>query len=93
MVIDALDEFTPVRLFRLLGSPREIPEEFPGGRIFPTGKTHIPAEIETHLAGLVASVSFGPSRDDSADTLVSEIKRGTKTSDLHKNKGFKLGKY
>ena len=64
MVIDALDESTAVQRFRLFDSVKEILEKSPGARIFVTGRPHIRTEIETRLAGRVASVSVGPARDD-----------------------------
>ena len=64
MVIDALDECTAVQRFRLFDSVKEILEKSPGARIFVTGRPHICPEIETRLAGRVASVSLGPTRDD-----------------------------
>ena len=64
MVIDALDECTPVQRFRLFDSLKEILEKSPGARIFVTGRPHVRTEIETRLKGRVASVSVRPVRDD-----------------------------
>ena len=64
MVIDALDECTTVQRFRLFHSLEEILRKSPDTRIFVTGRPDIRAEIETRLAGLVTSVSVGPTRDD-----------------------------
>ena len=64
MIIDALDECTAVQRFRLLDSLKEILKKSPGARIFVTGRPHIRAEIEKRLAGRVASVSVGATRDD-----------------------------
>jgi len=64
MVIDALDECTAAQRFRLFDSLEKILEKSPGARIFVTGRPHVRAEIETRLAGRVASVSVGPARDD-----------------------------
>ena len=64
MVIDALDECTAVQRFRLFDSVKEILAKSPGARIFMTGRPHICPEIETRLAGRVASISLGPTRDD-----------------------------
>ena len=64
MVIDALDECTAAQRFRLFDSLEKILEKSPGARIFVTGRPHVRAEIETRLAGRVASVSGGPARDD-----------------------------
>ena len=51
MVIDALDECTPVQRFRLCDSLKEIVEKSPDARIFMTGRPHIRPEIETRLTG------------------------------------------
>jgi len=64
MVIDALDECTPVQRFHLFDSLKEILEKSPDARIFVTGRPHIRTEIETRLAGRVLSVSVGPPKDD-----------------------------
>ena len=64
MVIDALDECRAVQRYRLFDSLKEILEKSTGARIFMTGRPHIRTEIETRLAGRVASVSVGPIRDD-----------------------------
>ena len=64
MVIDALDECTAVQRFRLFDSLKEIIEKSPGARIFVTGRPHICSEIETRLAGRVASIAVGPAIDD-----------------------------
>lgn len=55
MVIDALDECTAVQRYRLFDSLKEILEKSTGARIFMTGRPHICTEIETRLAGRVAS--------------------------------------
>ena len=64
MVIDALDECTAVQRFRLFDLLKEILDKSPGARIFVTGRPHICPEIETRLAGRVASIYLGPTRDD-----------------------------
>ena len=64
MVIDALDECTAVQRYRLFDSLKEILARSTGARIFVTGRPHIRSEIETRLAGRVASVSVGPIRSD-----------------------------
>jgi len=58
MCLDALDECAGVERFRLLDSLKEILERSPGTRIFVTGRPHIRAEMESSLAGQVASVSI-----------------------------------
>ena len=64
MCLDALDECTPVRRFRLLDSLKEILEKSEDARIFVTRRPHIKAEIEARLASRVTSVSVGPTGDD-----------------------------
>ena len=62
--IDALDECVGVQRFRILNSLKQILEKSPGTRIFVTGRPHIRAEIEKHLAGRAISLSVSPSKDD-----------------------------
>ena len=64
MVIDGLDECTPVQRFRLFDSLKEILENSPGSRIFVTGRPNICVEVETRLAARVTSISVGPPRGD-----------------------------
>jgi len=64
MIIDALDECTAVQRFPLFDSLKEIVDKSPDSRIFVTGRPHIRAEIERHLAGRVISVSLSPARKD-----------------------------
>ena len=64
MVIDALDECTAIQRYRLIDSLKVILEKCPDARIFVTGRPHIRPEIEIRLAGRVASVSVGPTRED-----------------------------
>ena len=62
--IDALDECAVAQRVRLLRSLEQILGNSPGSRIFVTGRSHIHAEVKKRLAGRVASVSIGPTRDD-----------------------------
>ena len=62
--IDALDECTAVERFRLFDSLKEILERSPCARVFVTARPYIWGEIERRLAGRVASISVGPTRDD-----------------------------
>ena len=62
--IDALDECAGGEQFMILDSLNEIFEKSPGPRIFVTGRPHVRAEIESRLAGQVASVSLTPPRGD-----------------------------
>ena len=64
MVIDGLDECTPVQRFGLFDLLKEILENSPGLRIFVTGGLHICVEIETRIAARVTSISIGPTRGD-----------------------------
>ena len=64
MCLDALDECSGVERFRLLDSLKEILDKYPETRIFATGRPHIRAEIISHLAGQVASVSVDSNRGD-----------------------------
>ena len=74
MVIDALDECTAMQRFRLFDSLKVILEKSPDTRIFLTGRPHIRAEIEIRLAGWVASVSVGPTRDDIVRFLCARLR-------------------
>jgi len=62
--IDALDECTGVQRLKLLDSLKEILEQSTGTRVFVTGRPHIQAEIESRLAGQVASVCITPTKGD-----------------------------
>ena len=62
--IDAVDECAGGERFRILESLKEIIEESWGARIFVTGRPHVRAEIESRLAGHVASISLTPTRGD-----------------------------
>jgi len=62
--IDALDECVGVQRFKVFDSLKQILEKSPGTRIFVTGRPHIRAEIEKHLAGRAISLSVSPSKDD-----------------------------
>ena len=62
--INALDECKDVERFRLFDSLKEIFERSPCARVFVTARPHILDEIEKRLAGRVASISVGPTRDD-----------------------------
>jgi len=64
MCIDALDECTTAQRFRLFDSLKEILDKSPSARVFVTGRPHIRAEVANRLAGRVASVAIGPTRND-----------------------------
>ena len=64
MIIDALDECTADQRFPLFDALKKIVDKSPDSRIFVTGRPHIRAEIERHLAGRVISVSLSPARND-----------------------------
>jgi len=57
MCLDGLDECAGVERLRLLNALREILEEAPETRIFVTGRPYIQGEIESRLAGQMASFS------------------------------------
>jgi len=62
--IDALDGCPAVHRAKLLDSLRQILENSLHTRIFITGRPHIRAEIEMHLAGRVVTASISPRKDD-----------------------------
>ena len=62
--IDALDECAGGEGFRILDSRREIFVQSRRTRIFVTGRLHVWAEIESHLAGQEVCVSVSPTRSD-----------------------------
>jgi len=64
MIIDGLDECTPVQRFRLFDSLKEILENSLDSRIFVTGRPNICVEVETRLSARVTSISVGPPRGD-----------------------------
>ena len=64
MCIDALDECWGVQQVRLLDSLKQIIEKAPGTRIFITGRPHLRAEVEKHLAGRVVGISIVPTKSD-----------------------------
>jgi len=68
--IDALDECAGMERCRLLDSLKEILAESTGTRIFVTGRPHIQAEIESRLAGNVATVSVSSTKAILPDTSV-----------------------
>ena len=71
--IDALDECVGRERFRLLDSLKEILEQSPGIRIFVTGRPHVRAEIESRLAGQVASIALTPTRGDITKYLLVRL--------------------
>ena len=62
--IDALDECAGGERLKILDSLKEIIEQPRGARIFVTGRPHVRAEVESRLAGQVASVALTPTRGD-----------------------------
>lgn len=62
--IDAMDECAGEQRFWLLNSLKQILQQSPGTRIFMTGRPHILAEVQSHLAGQVISVSINPPKSD-----------------------------
>jgi len=62
--IDALDGCLAIHRAKLLDSLRQILENSLHTRIFITGRPHIRAEIEKHLAGGVVTASISLRKDD-----------------------------
>ena len=62
--IDALDECPTRQRVKLLDSLSQIVQKSPDARIFLTGRQHIRAEVEKHLAARAAIRSITPTKDD-----------------------------
>ena len=75
--IDALDECPPRHRVKLLGSLNQILQDSPGARILLTGRPHIRAEIDKHLAGRAATRAIIPSKDDIIIFLRAKLKEDT----------------
>jgi len=85
MCLDGLDECEKLQRARLLDSLKEILEESPGTRIFVTGRPHIQAEVERHLAGHVTSVSISPKRGDITRYLHARLCEDTSQHAMDEN--------
>ena len=66
---DALDEYAAVHRANLLDSLKQILEKSPHTRIFITGRPHIRAEIEKHLARQVITACISPRKNDIIEYL------------------------
>ena len=75
--IDALDEYPPRHLIKLLNSLNQILQKSPGARIFLTGRPHIRDEVEKHLCGKAATRSITPTRNDIVTFLRAKLKEDT----------------
>jgi len=64
MCIDAIDECAGVERLRLLDSLKEILRQPTRTRIYVTGRPHIRTEVESRLAGYVATVSVASNIGD-----------------------------
>ena len=67
--IDALDEYAAVHRANLLDSLKQILEKSPHTRVFITGRPHIRAEIEKHLARQVITAPIIPRKNDIIEYL------------------------
>ena len=61
--IDALDEFAPKELPKLLGSLKDIVQELPNVRMFLTGRLHVEAQIIRHFTKVV-TIPISPKPHD-----------------------------
>ena len=66
---DALDEYAAVHRANLLDSLNQILEKSPHTRIFITGRPHIRAEIENHLARQVITACISSRKNDIIEYL------------------------
>jgi len=83
--IDALDECVGVQRLRLLDSLKQILEKSPGTRIFMTGRSHILAEIEEHLAGRATSLSVSSTKNDIITHLRDRLDEDEKPDSMAEN--------
>ena len=72
--IDALDECPARQRVKLLDSLNQTIQKSPGARIFLTGRQHIRAEVEKHLAGRAATRSITPTKDDTVAFIRAKLK-------------------
>jgi len=83
--IDSLDECVGVQRFRLLDPLKQILEKPPGPRIFMTGRSHILAEIEEHLAGRATSLSVSSTKNDIITHLRDRLDEDEKPDSMDEN--------
>ena len=75
--IDALDECIARHRTELLDSLMAILSVSPSTRVFLAGRLHIRDEVETHLAGRVATISITPTEDDIIGFLRAKLREDT----------------
>ena len=88
--IDALDECPARHRAKLLDSLNQILGKSPAARIFLTGRLHIRAKVDKHLAGRVATRSITPTKDDISIFLRTKLKEDTIRRDEQE---FRRGNY
>ena len=62
---------------KLLDSLNQILQKSKGARIFLTGRPHIRAEVDKHLAGRVATRSITPTKNDIIIFLRAKLREDT----------------
>ena len=75
--IDALDECPTRQRVKLLDLLSQIVQKSPGARIFLTGRQHIRAEVEKHLAAKAAIRSITPTKDDIVVFIRAKLREDT----------------
>ena len=75
--IDALDEYPPGPLTKLLDSLNQILQRSQGSRLFLTGRPHILNAVERHLDGKAATRSIAPAKKDIITFLRAKLKEDT----------------
>jgi len=83
--LDSLDECRARDRVKLLDLLNEILQESPEARIFLTGRPHIRADVEKHLAGRAAARSITPSKDDIVIFLRAKLKEDTMPDVMNKS--------
>ena len=74
--LDALDEFLPKSLPKLLVSLRDIVRESPKARLFFTGRPHVTGDIRRYFAKAVV-IPISPNGDDIRSYLEMRLERDT----------------
>ena len=82
--LDALDQCRAGDRVNLLDLFNQILQKSPGTRIFLTGRPHIRAEVEKHLAGRAAVRLITPTRDDIVIFLRAKLKEDTMPDVMNK---------
>lgn len=83
--LDALDECRARDRAKLLDLLNEILQESPEARIFLTGRPHIWADVEKHLAGRAAAKSITPTKDDIVIFIRAKLKEDTMPDVMNKS--------